>query len=83
MIISSAEFGYGLSYSSFEYSNIALEPAFKADHTSIQKTAEQWVGQSEGESLYDELLKVTVDVTNKGKVMACEVAQLVSVRASA
>ena len=35
-------------------------------------------GQSNGESLYDTLLTVTVDVENVGEVVACEVAQLVS-----
>jgi beta-glucosidase len=71
------EFGFGLGYSTFEYSNIKKNETFVFDSLAIQKTNEKFVGQKEGESLYDVLLSVEVDVKNTGDVVACEVAQLV------
>lgn len=76
------EFGFGLSYSTFEYSNIRKNETFAFDSLAIQKTNEQFVGQQEGESLYDVLLSVQVDVQNTGEVVACEAAQLVSLERS-
>ncbi|KAJ9107455.1 hypothetical protein QFC21_000908 [Naganishia friedmannii] len=70
------EFGFGLGYSTFEYSNIKKNETFAFDTLAIQKTNEKFVGQKEGESLYDVLLSVEVDVKNTGDVVACEVAQL-------
>jgi beta-glucosidase len=74
-------FGYGLGYSTFDYSNIRKNETFAFDTLAIQKTNEMFVGQKEGESLYDVLISVDVDVKNSGDVVACEVAQLVSGRA--
>lgn len=71
-------FGYGLSYSTFEYSNIRIGGGFEFDKHAIQKTNEKFAGQKDGESLYDVLATVEVDVKNTGSVVACEVAQLVS-----
>jgi beta-glucosidase len=73
------EFGFGLSYSTFEYGNIWLDSTYEADKYSIQETHEKYQGQGEGESLYDQILTVYADVKNTGDVVACEVAQLVSV----
>lgn len=70
------EFGYGLSYSTFEYKKISEDRKFRADTMAIQKTAEKFAGQKPGESLYDVLTTVYADVTNSGDVTACEVAQL-------
>ncbi|KAI5455462.1 hypothetical protein NCC49_000272 [Naganishia albida] len=70
------EFGFGLSYATFEYSNIRKDETFAFDTLAIQKTNEQFVGQQDGESLYDVLLTVNVDVKNTGEVVACEAAQL-------
>lgn len=72
------EFGYGLSYSNFTYNNLAKDATFHADFEAIQTTNEKFKGQNQGESLYDTLLTVSVDVKNVGDVVACEVAQLVS-----
>jgi beta-glucosidase len=73
------EFGFGLSYSTFEYGNIWLDSTYEADKYAIQETHEKYQGQGEGESLYDQILTVYADVKNTGDVVACEVAQLVSV----
>lgn len=72
------EFGFGLSYSSFEYSNAYIKDTFKPDDMSIQETHEKFQGQKEGESIYDTVATVYTDVKNVGDVTACEVAQLVS-----
>jgi beta-glucosidase len=72
------EFGFGLSYATFEYSNIRKDATFAFDSLAIQKTNEMFVGQQDGESLYDVLLTVNVDIKNTGEVVACEAAQLVS-----
>jgi len=70
------EFGFGLSYSTFSYSNIKLSHSFQADSTSIQKTNEKFEGQKKGESIYDTVATVTAQIKNTGKVTASEVAQL-------
>lgn len=73
-----AEYGFGLSYSSFSYSNIQLESSYEADQYAIQETNERYVGQKEGQSLYDQILLASIEIKNTGDVVACEVAQLVS-----
>ena len=72
------EFGYGLSYSSFSYSNIDVMEVALPDNTTVQQTNEQFEGSDGTNSLYDVILAVTADVTNTGSVSASEVAQLVS-----
>lgn len=72
------EFGYGLSYSSFNYSNIAVMEVTIPDNTTVQKANEPFEGSDGTNSLYDVILVVTADVTNTGDVSASEVAQLVS-----
>lgn len=70
------EYGFGLSYSTFAYNKIRLNETAVKDNLSLQATAEKFVGQKEGESLYDVLLTVHAEVENSGKVFGCEVAQL-------
>ena len=72
-----AEFGFGLSYSSFSYSGINLERKYEADKTSVQYTNEDFVGKQKGDSIYDVIAQVSINVKNDGQVTACEVAQLV------
>ena len=74
-----AAFGYGLSYSKFSYSGISLQSKYQADSTSIQSTNEDFVGKQSGESIYDQIAEVTIEVKNVGGVVACEVAQLVRI----
>lgn len=75
------EFGHGLTYTNFSYaSELRVEKTFEADSTSIQRTAEKFSAPAsasfEGDSIYDTVLKLSVDVTNTGSVAASEVAQL-------
>ncbi|KZT68357.1 glycoside hydrolase family 3 protein [Daedalea quercina L-15889] len=70
------EFGYGLSYSTFSYSNVSVRDVYEADNTSIQQTNERFEGSDGSNSLYDVIAEVTAQVTNTGNVVACEVAQL-------
>ena len=71
------EFGFGLSYSTFSFGEASVSKSFKKDHTSIQPTSEKFADDEfDGESVYDQVLEVEVDVTNSGKVDAAEVAQL-------
>ena len=71
------EFGYGLSYSQFNYSGIDVRDVYVADNSTIQKTNEPFEGSDGTNSLYDVIAEVTAQVTNTGDVLACEVAQLV------
>ncbi|TFY50840.1 hypothetical protein EVJ58_g10868 [Rhodofomes roseus] len=70
------EFGYGLSYSTFSYSNIYVQDVYEADNSTIQQTNEPFEGYDGSNSLYDIITEVTAQVTNTGDVVACEVAQL-------
>ncbi|KAH9835394.1 glycoside hydrolase [Rhodofomes roseus] len=70
------EFGYGLSYSTFSYSNIYVQDVYEADNSTIQQKNEPFEGYDGSNSLYDIITEVTAQVTNTGDVVACEVAQL-------
>jgi beta-glucosidase len=72
------EFGFGLSYSIFEYSNITVKQVSIPDNTSVQKTSEPFLESDGSNSLYDIIAEVTAQITNTGNATACEVAQLVS-----
>ncbi|KAH8916735.1 glycoside hydrolase family 3 protein [Atractiella rhizophila] len=67
------EFGFGLSYTSFKYSNIQIYKTFKRDTTTIARTAEPFDGTS---SLYDIIAVVQASVKNTGNIVASEVAFL-------
>ncbi|KAF5350817.1 hypothetical protein D9758_010381 [Tetrapyrgos nigripes] len=70
------EFGYGLSYTTFEYSDLLLdESTAHSDELAIQETNEAFA-ESEYTSLYDVLFTVSATVTNSGNVTGSEVAQL-------
>lgn len=70
------EFGFGLTYSTFEYCNISLANTPSADALAIQETKETFVNQTAGESIYDILVTVSARVKNTGDWAASEVAQL-------
>jgi len=67
-------FGFGLSYSSFEYSAATVESTPAADADYVQLTNEKL--DRDG-SLYDLLYTVGVTVKNTGDMDAAEVAQMV------
>ena len=71
------EFGFGLSYSTFAYSNVSVASVLIPDNTTIQTTNEPFEGATGNNSLYDVIAQVTAQVTNTGNVTASEVAQLV------
>lgn len=67
------EFGFGLSYTTFSYANI------KASWACSKKSDPYPTGEiipGGHKDLWDVLAKVTVDITNTGKVAGAEVAQL-------
>lgn len=72
-------FGYGLTYSNFTYSNLAITLNSNVSHavTPPDSLSPTTVAPEGGlASLYDVLYTVSVTVRNRGSVAAAEVAQL-------
>lgn len=67
------EFGFGLSYTTFNYSNLVISQSSTANTSRYPTGAIVQGGQSD---LWDELVRVTADVQNTGTVNGTEVAQL-------
>lgn len=68
------EFGFGLTYTTFEFSDLSTSLAFNAN-TSYKAPASPIV-EGGRESLWDVIATVSAVVTNTGDVIAKEVAQL-------
>ncbi|KAM0165666.1 hypothetical protein ACHAQE_002207 [Botrytis cinerea] len=68
------EFGYGLSYTSFTYSDLATEIINSSALASTYSTGILTVGGKE--DLWTEVVSVNVTITNSGSVSGNEVAQL-------
>jgi beta-glucosidase len=67
------EFGFGLSYTTFGYSNLAISKRSDAATATYPSGA---VLEGGAQDLWDVLATVTADVTNTGSVDGAEVAQL-------
>ncbi|WVQ80171.1 hypothetical protein IAT38_002276 [Cryptococcus sp. DSM 104549] len=68
------EFGFGLSYTTFEMSGLmGIQKEYRPATDTVQPTNEKFEG---GADLYDVLYVASVNITNTGKVAGAEVAQL-------
>ncbi|KAK3365825.1 beta-glucosidase [Lasiosphaeria ovina] len=75
------EFGFGLSYTTFNYSNLSVDKAVSLNSTTnntqlFAPYPSGAVREGGPEDLYDTLVRVSADVTNTGGVAGAEVAQL-------
>lgn len=68
------EFGFGLSYTTFDYANLQVATATTNASTALYPTGA--IGLGGQTDLWDELVIVTADITNSGSVDGQEVAQL-------
>ncbi|KAL3473839.1 glycoside hydrolase superfamily [Aspergillus californicus] len=68
------EFGFGLSYTTFAYSEITITA--RSDITKLSKYATGEIIPGGPADLFNEVLLVSVDITNTGDVPGAEVAQL-------
>lgn len=69
------EFGFGLSYSKFELSDLRVEFEHRPVRDTVQPTKEKHKGSYD---LYDTVVVARVTVQNVGKHYAAEAPQLVS-----
>ncbi|KAF2971640.1 hypothetical protein GQX73_g2038 [Xylaria multiplex] len=67
------EFGFGLSYTTFNYSDLVVSPADDADFASYPSKP---IIEGGHEDLWDTLVRVSATVENTGSVIGAEVAQL-------
>lgn len=70
------EFGFGLSYTTFSYSNLQIECIACVSTQSIAEYPSGAILEGGMEDLWDVLVKVTATVENSGSVSGAEVAQL-------
>ncbi|KAL7411292.1 glycoside hydrolase superfamily [Mrakia frigida] len=67
------EFGFGLSYTTFEYGKASVKVKHSKDSKALQPTNEKFEGKG---GLYDQLYVVSIDIKNTGRRSGSEVAQL-------
>ncbi|GAA6063791.1 hypothetical protein JCM10212_001361 [Sporobolomyces blumeae] len=71
------EFGYGMSYTTFNFSDISASATAKTGRAAVSETNEKlFVKGKQTDGLYDISHTVTATVKNTGKVAGAEVAQL-------
>lgn len=69
------EFGYGLSYTTFSYADLTVEPTSNASLSAYPSPSVPIV-QGGHPELWETVYRATVNITNTGKVAGHEVAQL-------
>lgn len=69
------EFGYGLSYSTFNYSSLNMRPVEHAD-TAEYPDDSVAIAQGGHPALWENIYDVSITITNTGSVEAAEVPQL-------
>ncbi|KAE9385463.1 hypothetical protein BT96DRAFT_840671 [Gymnopus androsaceus JB14] len=70
------EFGFGLSYTTFNYYDLSVDNTPSKDTSSIMETAEPFAGSDDTKSLYAILFTASAIITNSGNAVGRSIIRI-------